>query len=222
MHKTPPQTPQVQRTVLSLVAAKTLSHFETVFRGSLVRQCHSLDGLKLQLKQNDRVVVLAEFDHCTSRHVKAFMSLKGRMRLIIVAKSIDISVYQKFSRHPDLLLVLKTDLLKAYFLTSKFFQGDPVYMRSAERIDSSAPVLIKSTNWVSQQILRQRKGRFLDCAKQGARLYLPERMFGLKEFVSVLYQLENQEWVTVECQLRWEVATPDGGQIMGVQFLAIA
>ncbi|WP_413557050.1 PilZ domain-containing protein [Bdellovibrio sp. HCB209] len=211
-----------QRTVLSLVSSKTLSHFETVFRGCLLRQCHSLEGLKLQLAQNQKVVVLAEFDYCTSRHVKAFMSLKGRMRLIVIAKSIDVSVYQKYARHPDLLLIPKSDILQAFFLTSKFFDGDPVYMRSAVRQETSAPALVKSTNWVSQDSIRQRKGRFMDFAKQGARLYLPERMFGLKEFVSVLYQLENQEWVTVECQLRWEVATPDGGQIMGVQFLAIA
>jgi hypothetical protein len=231
MQKNPPKNIQVQRTVLSLVSGKTLSHFETAFRGCLVRQCHSLDALKVQLKANQRALILLEFEHCTARHIEAFLSLvpksvkgpsKIQMRMIIIAKSMEMAAFQKYARHPDLLLILKSDIVKAYYLTSKFLQGDPVYMRSAVRQATSSPVVVKSTNWISPENLSQRKGRFLDFAKQGARLYLPQRTFKTKDYVSVLYQLENQGWITVECQLRWEEATADGGQMIGVQFLAIA
>jgi hypothetical protein len=222
--------PQVHRTVLSLVSAKTLSHFGISFQGSYIRQCHSLESLKTQLKQNQRVIIVAEFSRCTSRHVDAFMSLmkdvptntKHPLKLIIYAKSIDASVYQKFARHPRLLLILEADALTAPYLTSKFLHGDPVYLRSMPRQQMTAPVLVKTTNWVSQVNLLQKKGRFLDFTSQGARLYLPQRIFKPKDYVSVLYQLSTQEWITVECQLRWESSTPDGGQMLGVQFLAIA
>lgn len=225
------KTPEVQRTVLSLVSGKTLSHFEMAFRGCLVRQCHSLEALKIQLKGNQRALILLEFEHCTARHIEAFLSLvpprpKNRngqqVRMIMLAKSMYMDAFQKYGRHPDLLLILKSDIVKAYYLTSKFLHGDPVYMRSSVRQMSSSPVVVKSTNWISQENLSQRKGRFLDFAKQGARLYLPQRTFRAKDYVSVLYQLENQGWITVECQLRWEEATADGGQMIGVQFLAIA
>ncbi|QLY23804.1 PilZ domain-containing protein [Bdellovibrio sp. KM01] len=222
---------QIQRTVLSLVSAKTLSHFGNSFRGSNIRQCHSLESLKTQLVRNKRVVVVAEFDRCTSRHVDAFISLmkdvsaayrNHQMKLIVFAKSIDASVYQKFARHLNLMLILEAEALTAPYLTSKFLHGDPVFLRSSPRMQMTAPVLVKTTNWVSQVNLLQKKGRFLDFATQGARLYLPQRLFEAKDYVSVLYQLANEEWVTVECQLRWESSTPDGGQVLGVQFLAIA
>ncbi|WP_413293885.1 PilZ domain-containing protein [Bdellovibrio sp. HCB185ZH] len=223
--------PQVHRTVLSLVSAKTLSHFGNSFRGANIRQCHSLESLKTQLIQNHRVVVIVEFTRCTARHVDAFISLmkdvatahkKRQMKLIIFAKSIDASVYQKFARHLNLLLILEAESLTAPYLTSKFLHGDPVFLRSSPRLQMTAPVLVKTTNWVSQVNLVQKKGRFLDFASQGARLYLPQRLFKAKDYVSVLYQLANEEWVTVECQLRWESSTPDGGQMLGVQFLALA
>lgn len=220
----------MQRILLTLASAKTLSYFEPSFQGYLLRQCHSLEGLKAHLLQTQQVLILAEFPRCTARHVEAFLSLKRevpisktlQMQLIFFSQSIDFSVYQKFAREPHLLLIPEADRLKAPYLTGKFLQGEPVFMRSSPRQLMSSPVLIKSTNWISQENLPQRKGRFLDFATQGAKLYLPQRLFKPKDYISVLYQSQNQEWITVECQLRWESPTPDGGQMMGVQFLAIA
>ncbi len=216
-------------TLLTLASAKTLSYFEPCFQDYHIHQCHSLDSMKSFLRKTASGLILAEFPKCTSRHVEAFMALRSEMimknshlNLMFFSQSIDFSVYQKFPRDRSLLLVSEAEKQKAPMLASKFLQGQPVFLRNSERQPMESPVLVKSTDWTGQLSTPRTKGRFIDFAQQGARLYLPQKIFKVKDYISVLYQSSNKDWITVECQLRWEHPTPDGGQMLGIQFLAIA
>lgn len=217
-------------TLLNLASAKVLSYFDPCFQGYSIRQCHSLASLKNFLTTTPTAFILTEFECTTARHVEAFQSLRAELKgvnpalnLIVFTKTIETSLFQKYARSPSLLLVTEAEKKRAAYFASKFLQGNPVYLRSSERQTMAAPVMVKSTDWTKSPVPGvQTKGHFIDFAQQGARLYLPQRSFRVKDYISVLYQSQNKEWITVESQLRWEAPTPEGGQMLGIQFLAIA
>lgn len=216
----------MQKNLIVLGAPNSLSQIEKSFAGYRFHFCEDPVSFQRELMRiGDKVAVL-EVDICSLRHVEGVLQLSnscvGSLKFIFIARESERSALQKYGRHPQMLFLTSVDRAKFPFLVTKFLSSGNVFPRSAQRQLLATPMIIQALNWTSSVPALQRRGHFIDFAPQGAQLYLPQSSFKVKEFVSVIYQNQNHSWVTVESQLRWERLLADGGQCLGVQFLAIA
>lgn len=189
----------------------------------------------LQLKQflqsqDGEVFVVIRVKHLTERVLQAFLSWNRiylKLSFIFVAEVIENAVHQVGDLKSRLLLFYESEGERISKAVTRRLLGFDVRSRRQERKLVQVPVMLKksiteekSPTGKGVQFLKE--GQMRDFSKGGAQIELGQTCVRLRDFISIMYQNRNGEWVSVESQVRWVVSTSQGQQLVGVQFLAVS
>lgn len=169
-------------------------------------------------------------ENLSLRAVQAFLSWSHsqvKASFIFIAQHIENSVHQLVLNRPEVLLVRESERERIEEIVTRRLNGEAVKSRKQDRMSVSSPVMLKKSvmadssptgEWV--QFLRE--GHMLDFSQGGAQITMGSEPIRRKDYISLMYKNQHGVWVSVESQVRWVSSSPEGEQIIGVQFLAVS
>ncbi|ASD64018.1 PilZ domain-containing protein [Bdellovibrio bacteriovorus] len=183
----------------------------------------------LQSSKGDLHVIIRT-ENLSLRAVQAFLSWSHsqvKASFIFIAQHIENSVHQLILNRPDILVLRESERERIEQLVTRRLNGESLKSRKQDRMIVSSPVMLKKSvmaessptgAWV--QFLRE--GHMVDFSQGGAQISLGQEPVQKKDFISLMYKNQHGVWVSVESQVRWVACSPEGEQIIGVQFLAVS
>ncbi|MFP5519795.1 MAG: PilZ domain-containing protein [Bdellovibrionia bacterium] len=195
-------------------------------RAVLVRSVYELET---HFKSDDVFGVLLygnRFDEVLVQKLQ-FMSKKyPRRHFILCSQEIDKSSKNIIYKSPNLHFFWGSEESQINYLLSKISQKQQFHPRKAERTAVSAPVMVKASQIAVDSPVGSRlkaivEGNFVDFSKYGAKIVLSAAAMSVKDYICVMYQKANGQWVSVESQVRWsERDDVSGKYYYGLQFIA--
>lgn len=164
------------------------------------------------------------------RTVEAFLSwnrLKVKLSFIFIAPKIERPVHQVALSEPNVLVIFESEGERITELVTRRLRGLPVKSRKRERKPLQSQVVLKRSTLAEssptgKMVQFLGEGQMKDFSQGGAQIVLAQGGMRAKDFVSMMYRDYQGQWVSVESQVRWVTPTPQGGQIIGLQFLAVS
>ncbi|NUN05647.1 MAG: PilZ domain-containing protein [Bdellovibrio sp.] len=179
--------------------------------------------------QTEEVFVVVRVSNLTQRVIQAFLSwshLYLKISFIFIAQTIENTAHQMDALSSKLLFIYESESPRIAQIVTRRLMGLMVKTRKQERKPVQTPVILKksATEEVAApgRVQYLKEGQMRDFSKGGAQIFLGQECVRLKDFISLMYQNRNGEWVSVESQVRWVVSTGQGQQLIGVQFLALS
>ena len=180
-------------------------------------------------QQDEEVFVVVRVSNLTQRVIQAFLSwshLYLKLSFIFIAQTIENTAHQMDALSSKVLFLYESEYLRISEVVTRRLMGLVVKTRKQERKPVATSVILKKSltdeNESAGRVQFLKEGQMRDFSKGGAQIHLGQECVRLKDFISLMYQNRNGEWVSVESQVRWVVSTGAGQQLIGVQFLALS
>lgn len=219
------------RSLIFFSSKEELPSYLQKIRGTRWQLANSSEKLKQALKsQKGEAFLVVHASFLSKKTVQAFLAWRVprlKISLIFIGQVIEKDVHQLLPTSSEALILFESEGERIGDLVTRRLMGRPVYNRKQERIDVHSQVMLKKSivaeqsptgSWV--QFLGG--GLMQNFSQGGAQIVLPRGEMRARDFISLMYQDCQGQWVSVESQVRWVVSSTEGKQIIGVQFLAVS
>lgn len=174
------------------------------------------------------MIYIDKLNFKTWQNLKKLVEKYPLKKFIFCGKNLEKTLKNELDRHRNCFFFWPHEEEQ---LTSKLKQilGTASHAtRRSERKKVTAPLLVKASEIMVDSPIGQKlrvviEGHFIDFSKHGAKLFLCESWLVAKDYICIMYQKMDGEWVSMESQIRWTENDPTTGRVlMGVQFIARA